>query len=732
MTGVWELCGAWGARVIGGSVTNADPVRIPATPHFPGRLELRENARIILLDPESRAAPIQSQEHDHVMSVETAKETRSFQTEARQLLDLMVHSLYSNKEVFLRELISNASDACDKLRFEALSDESLYEGDGELAIHVEFDEKARTVTVRDNGIGMSREEIIENLGTIAQSGTRQFFEALTGDQAKDSELIGQFGVGFYASFMVADHITVTTRRAGLARDEGVRWESHGEGDFTVETVEAPKRGTRVVLHLRDGEDENGLLEGAHLRAIVQRYSDHISFPVMMIKQGEDEKGEESVNTATALWTRNKSDIADEEYNEFYKHIAHDFDEPLVHLHSRVEGNLEYTSLLYIPKHAPFDIWDRNVRRGVNLYVRRVFIMDDAEQLMPPYLRFVRGVIDSADLPLNVSREILQQNRQIDAIRSGSVKKVLDLLGKLAKDEAEKFTVFWREFGKVFKEGLIDDPKNKESIAELLRFASTHSDASEHTVSLADYVGRMQEGQELIYYITADSHATALSSPHLEIFRAKGIEVLLLSDEIDEWMVNHLQEYQGKQLRSVTKGERDATITGSDEKTDGEGAREHDELLKAFEAALGDRVKAVRVTNRLTTSPACLVADDNELGGHLERLLKAAGQDVPNAKPIMEVNPEHVLVTRFAAEADEQRRVDWANILFDQALLSEGGRLSDPAGFVRRMNAMFLAVAGAGGEKTAAKSSSGRPRKTAKTSKKAAGAGKPAKRKSVEK
>jgi molecular chaperone HtpG len=676
------------------------------------------------------------------MSVETAKETRSFQTEARQLLDLMIHSLYSNKEVFLRELISNASDACDKLRFEALSDESLYEGDGELKIHVEFDSKARTITVRDNGIGMSRDEVIENLGTIAKSGTRQFFESLTGDQAKDSELIGQFGVGFYASFMVADRITVTSRRAGEARDEGVRWESGGEGDFTVETVEVAKRGTRVVLHLREGEEQDGFLDGARLRGIVQRYSDHISFPVMMLKQGEDETGEESVNTATAIWTRAKAEISDEEYNEFYKHIAHDFDDPLVHLHSRVEGNLEYTSLLYIPKHAPFDLWDRNVRRGVNLYVRRVFIMDDAEQLMPPYLRFVRGVIDSADLPLNVSREILQQNRQIDAMRAGSVKKVLDLLAKLARDEQEKFTIFWREFGRVFKEGLIDDPKNKESIAELLRFASTHTDTSEHNVSLADYTGRMQEGQEFIYYITADSHATAVSSPHLEIFRAKGIEVLLLSDEIDEWMVNHLQEYKGKQLRSVTKGELDATITGSEEdKEDGEG-RDHDELLKAFEKALGERVKAVRVTNRLTTSPACLVADDHELGGHLERLLKAAGQDVPQSRPIMEINPEHVLVTRFAAEADEQRREDWANILFDQALLSEGGRLPDPAGFVRRLNEMFLSVAGQGGPQAAgdsspAKSTKAPPktakktaRKTAKASKKGAGAAKAAKRKAA--
>ena len=454
----------------------------------------------------------------------------------------------------------------------------------------------------------------------------------------------------------------------------------------------------------------------------------------MLKQGEDETGKETVNSATAIWTRNKTQITDEEYSEFYKHIAHDFDDPLAHVHSRVEGNLEYTSLLYIPKHAPFDLWDRNVRRGVNLYVRRVFIMDDAEQLMPPYLRFVRGVIDSADLPLNVSREMLQQNRQIDSMRSGSVKKVLDLLAKLAKDDTEKFAIFWREFGKVFKEGLIDDQKNKDGIADLLRFASSHSDASEHTVSLADYVERMKDGQERIYYITADSHATAVSSPHLEIFREKGMEVLLLSDEIDEWMVNHLQEYKGKQLRSVTKGELDAAVVGdADEQKQTEEARDHDALLKAFEGALGDRVKAVRVTNRLTVSPACLIADDHEMGGHLERLLKAAGQDVTNAQPILEINPEHVLVTRFAREADEQRREDWANILFDQALLSEGGRLPDPAGFVRRLNEMVIAVAGEGAAgESAGKSTSPGRKKTASGPKKTTTAGKKAKRRSAKK
>ena len=454
----------------------------------------------------------------------------------------------------------------------------------------------------------------------------------------------------------------------------------------------------------------------------------------MLKLGDDETGEETVNTATAIWTRNKQDISEVEYNEFYKHIAHDFDDPLVHLHSRVEGNLEYTSLLYIPRHAPFDLWDRNVRRGVNLYVRRVFIMDDAEQLMPPYLRFVRGVIDSADLPLNVSREILQQNRQIDAMRAGSVKKVLDLLAKLARDDQEKYATFWREFGKVFKEGLIDDPKNKEAIAELLRFASTESGEAAHTVSLADYVGRMKEGQEHIYYITADSHDTAVSSPHLEIFRERGIEVLLLSDEIDEWAVNHLQEFQGKRLQSVSKGELDASVTGTEdeEKTEEGESREHAALLEAFEKALGDRVKAVRVTNRLTTSPACLVADEHELGGHLERLLRAAGQDVPASKPTLEINPEHVLIERFAAESDGQRRGDWANILFDQALLSEGGRLADPAGFVRRLNEMFLALAGDDGRKVAPKGARSRRKQAGGVSKSDAGGARKARRKSRKK
>jgi molecular chaperone HtpG len=624
------------------------------------------------------------------MSVETGKETRGFETEVRQLLDLMIHSLYSNKEIFLRELISNASDAADKLRFEALSDDSLYEGQGDLEVHVGVDEKARTITVRDNGIGMSREEVVENLGTIAKSGTRQFFEALTGDQARDAELIGQFGVGFYSSFIVADRIVVTSRRAGLGREDGVRWESAGEGEYSVETVEVAKRGTKVVLHLREGVDE--FLDGTRLRDIIRRYSDHISIPIRMLKQGDDETGEETVNTATALWTRAKHEIGDEEYNEFYKHVAHDFEDPLTYLHARVEGNLEYTTLLYIPRHAPFDLWDRNVRRGINLYVRRVFIMDDAEQLMPPYLRFVRGVVDSADLPLNVSREILQQNRQIDAIRSGCVKRVLDLLAKLAKDEPDKYAGFWGEFGRVVKEGLIDDAKNQEGIADLLRFASTHGDSSEQTVSLADYVERMKEGQEKIYYITADNYATAKNSPHLEGFTHKGIEVLLLTDEVDEWAVNHLSEYKGKPLQSASKGELDLGGVEDGEKTEAPVEPEHAPLVDGFTEALGDRVKSVRVTHRLTSSPACLVADEHEMGAHLERLLKAAGQRIDSAKPILEINPEHPMVKRFVQEPDAQRRRDWAGILVDQALLSEGGRLEDPAGFVKKLNEMFLAVA----------------------------------------
>ncbi len=622
----------------------------------------------------------------------TEKTTHGFQTEVRRLLDLMVHSLYSNKEIFLRELISNGSDACDKLRFEALADEELYEGDSDLVIEVLCDPKARTVTVRDNGIGMGAEEATQNLGTIAKSGTRQFFESLTGDAAADARLIGQFGVGFYSCFIVADRVTVTSRRAGSAPEAGVRWESEGAGEFTVETITVPRRGTEVVLHLK--EDEEEFLEPARLRAIIKKYSDHIAFPIRMLGQGSDPI-QETVNTATALWSRARSEISDEEYQEFYKHVAHDFEAPLAWVHSRVEGKLEYTALLYLPARAPFDLWDRTSRHGVNLYVRRVFIMDDAEQLMPPYLRFVRGVIDSADLPLNVSREMLQQRKEIDSIRAGCVKRVLDLVASLAADQPEKFETFWRHFGKVLKEGIVDDPKNRDTIARLLRFASTRGEGERQHVSLADYVGRMKEGQDKIYYVTADRYATARNSPHLEIFQSKDVEVLLLTDEIDEWVVHALGEFEGHALQSVAKGdpELDGIAGGDGDAAGTDDAGDHAELVGRLKEALGERVRDVRVSRRLTRSPACLVVDDHDMSGHLERLLKAAGQDVSGARPILEVNPDHLMVKRYGAESDAARAREWAHIFYEQALLSEGGRLDDPAGFVRRMNDMVLAMTG---------------------------------------
>jgi len=653
------------------------------------------------------------------MTVETHKETLDFQTEARQLLDLVIHSLYSNKEIFLRELVSNASDAADKLRFEALTDDALYEGEGDLKIGVSYDKDTRTLTVRDNGIGMSRQEVMENIGTIAKSGTRQFFEALTGDEAKDSQLIGQFGVGFYSSFIVADRVTLTTRRAGLGPEHGVRWSSTGQGEYSIETVERPQRGTEVVLHLNEGEEE--FLDGYRLRSIIRKFSDHISLPIVMPKEaqpamGEEAEGEEAkveeakveeaqaedetVNKATALWTRAKNEITDEEYKEFYKHVGHDFGDPLAWTHSKVEGKLEYTSLLYVPEHASFDIWDRNQRHGIKLYVRRVFIMDDAEQLMPPYMRFVRGIIDSGDLPLNVSREILQHNRKIDSMRSGSVKKVLGLLESMAKDEPEKYAGFWKEFGRVLKEGVIDDPANQERIAKLLRFASTHNDGDEQNVSLEDYVSRMKEGQEKIYYISGDSYGAVKSSPHLEVFRKKGIEVLLLSDGVDEWVVTHLTEFDGKPLQSITKGELDLGKLGDEEDTEAETKKAEETyqgLVDRVKEALGERVKDVRVTNRLTESPACLVADDYALGGHLERLLKASGQQVTASKPILEVNPGHPLVRRLDQEQDPQRFGDWAHILLEQSLLSEGAQLEDPGAFVRRLNGMLLALSDDTGE-----------------------------------
>ncbi len=611
------------------------------------------------------------------MASTAIKETLGFQAEVKQLLDLMIHSLYSNKEIFLRELISNASDACDKLRFEALTNKELFENDAELKIRVSFDKAARTLTIADNGVGMSREEVIANIGTIARSGTREFFKSLTGEQAKDANLIGQFGVGFYSSFIIADKVTLTTRRAGLPAGAGVRWESDGGGEFTLEPVEQAAHGTEVTLHLREGEDD--LLTGLRLRTIIRKYSDHIVLPIVMKKEEWDkDKSEhrltaedETVNQANALWARPKSDITQEQYDEFYKHVAHDMEAPLCHAHARVEGNKEYTQLLYIPAKAPFDLWDREHRRGIKLYVRRVFIMDDAEQLMPNYLRFVRGVIDSSDLPLNVSREILQQSKDIEALRGGSVRRVLGMLEDLAENQKDKFATFWKEFGRVFKEGIGEDFANRERIAKLLRFATTRTDSATQDVSFADYVSRMKPEQDKIYYATADTFAAAKNSPHLEVFRKKGIEVLLLAERVDEWMAGNLHEFDGKQLQSVAKGELDlGKLEDEAEKKEQEKASgEHKELIAKIQKSLGDRVKEVRVTLRLTESPACLVADQHELGANLERLLKAAGQKVPSSKPILEINPRHPLVQRLIYEADVQRFDDWSHVLFDQALLS---------------------------------------------------------------
>ena len=622
------------------------------------------------------------------MSVETKTETMEFQAEVRQLMKLMIHSLYSNKEIFLRELISNASDACDKLRFEALSDESLYDGDSELKIRVSFDKDARTVTVSDNGIGMSREEVVENIGTIAKSGTQQFFESLTGDQAHDLELIGQFGVGFYSCFIVADKVTLTTRRAGAAADQAVRWESAGEGSYSIATVSKDSRGTEIVLHLREGEDE--FLDAWRLRSIITRYSDHISIPIEMPSQ--DKEGEwEVVNHASALWKRPKKDISDDEYKEFYKHVAHDFGEPLAWVHTQVEGSQSYTSLLYIPRTAPFDLWDRDRRHGIKLYVKRVFIMDDAEHLMPQYLRFVRGLVDSDDLPLNVSREILQQNKFIDSIRGASVKKILGLLENMAKNEPEKYAEFWKQYGQVLKEGPAEDYANRERIARLLRFASTHTDSEEQTVSLEDYVSRMKEGQDKIYYITADSFSAAKNSPHLEVFRKKGIEVLLLSDRVDEWLVSHLTEFDGKPLVSVARGDLDLGKIGGDEdeKQDDKAVEAHKDFLDKLKEALGDDISEVRPSKRLTDSPSCLVLGEQEMALHMQKLLKQAGHEVPESKPALEVNLDHPLVKRLEAEADTERFADWARLLFEQALLAEGGQLEDPTSFVKRLNTILV-------------------------------------------
>lgn len=636
-----------------------------------------------------------------------SSQTLNFQAEVKQLLHLMIHSLYSNREIFLRELVSNASDACDKLRFEALDTGSLYENDSELKIRIGFDAEAKTITIADNGIGMSRDEAITHLGTIAKSGTREFFGQLTGDQKKDANLIGQFGVGFYSAFLVADRVTVLTRRAGLPTSAGVKWECSMAGDeagaYTVEQIEKPGRGTEITLHLREGQED--LLSSWKLKSLVRKYSDHIMQPIVMKKEewDEDKKAQvvtdedETVNQANALWARSKNDISEDEYKGFYKHVSHDFEDPLAWTHSRVEGRHEYTNLLYIPKNPPFDLWDRNARHGIKLYVKRVFIMDDAEKLMPSYLRFVRGVVDSADLPLNVSREILQESKDVDTIRSGCTKKVLTLLESLANsDEAadkEKYATFWKAFGKVLKEGVGEDFANKEKIAGLLRFASTLADSSDETVSLADYIARMKEGQDKIYFVTAESFNAAKNSPHLEVFRKKGIEVLLLTDRVDEWVTGNLTEFDGKQLVSVARGGLDlGALEDEAEKQETEkAADEYKELLDKMKLSLGERVKDVKVTLRLTDSPACLVADEHDVGMNLARILKAAGQNAPESKPILEINPKHPAVLRLKHE--DQSFDDWAVVLFEQALLAEGGTLDDPATFVKRINQLMMAMSG---------------------------------------
>lgn len=629
-------------------------------------------------------------------SATASGQTMGFQAEVKQLLHLMIHSLYSNKEIFLRELVSNASDACDKLRFESIDHPQFMEGDPDLRIRVDFDKDARTITISDNGIGMSRDEAIANLGTIARSGTKEFFSQLTGDKQKDAQLIGQFGVGFYSSFIVADKVTVNTLRAGLPSNEAVTWVSDGQGEFTISESSKTTRGTEVTLHLREGEDD--FLSGWKLREILRRYSDHISLPVQMNKEEWDEKASamvkkdewESVNQANALWTRNKSDITDEQYREFYKHVSHDYDDPLAWTHNRVEGRSEYTQLLYIPKHAPFDLWDRDARRGVKLYVKRVFIMDDAEQLLPSYLRFVRGVIDSADLPLNVSREILQESRDVRAIREGSAKRVLSMLEDMAENRKDDFATFWKEFGQVLKEGTGEDAANLERIAKLLRFASTKDDSDAQVVTLADYVSRMKDGQDKIYYVTADSYAAGSQSPHLEIFRKKGIEVLVMWDRVDEWMLSHLREFEGKQLVSVAKGglDLDALADDAEKKRQTEVAEQFKPLVERLQAALKDRAKEVRVTLRLVDSPSCVVVGQNELSPHLQRLLKQAGQAAPNVLPVLEINPEHPLVQRVQSAADAQFD-DWAHLLLDQAMLADGSQLPDPTAYVRRVNKLLL-------------------------------------------
>ncbi|EAQ99274.2 molecular chaperone HtpG [Congregibacter litoralis] len=640
------------------------------------------------------------------MTAQMNKETLGFQTEARQLLQLMIHSLYSNKEIFLRELISNASDAVDKLRFAALSDDALLEGDSDYSVRVDVDKEAGTVTISDNGIGMSRDEVIDNLGTIAKSGTAAFLEQLSGDQQKDSQLIGQFGVGFYSSFIVADRVAVHTRKAGADASEGVLWESQGEAEFTIEAQDKEARGTSITLYLR--EDCKDFADDWRVRSVIKKYSDHISVPVLMkeapLPAGDDADDEQSeaaapeykaVNEATALWTRSRSEVTDEEYGAFYKHVSHDFEDPLSWSHNRVEGKLEYTSLLYIPARAPFDLWNRDANRGVKLYVQRTFIMDDAEQFLPMYLRFVKGVLDSNDLSLNVSREILQQDKTVDALRSALSKRVLDMLSKMAKNEPEKYATFWKEFGQVLKEGPAEDMGNKDKIADLLRFSSTHTDEETQDQSLKSYVERMQEGQDKIYYVVAENFNTAKRSPQLEVFRKRGIEVLLLSDRVDDWLMNHLQEFDGKQLQDVARGRLDLDDESEEEKQVREAAEKDSEgLIERLKSVIGDDVEEVRVTTRLTNSPACLVVGEQDMGAQMRRIMEAAGQPVPESKPILEINPTHSLINRLDAETDEDRFADLAKIIFDQANLAEGGQLDDPAAYVERLNKLLLQLSNA--------------------------------------
>jgi molecular chaperone HtpG len=641
------------------------------------------------------------------MSEVTNQESMQFQTEVDQLLKLMIHSLYSNKEIFLRELISNSADACDKLRFEAVSDDSLYENDGDLCIYIEADEEKNTITIRDNGIGMTKDEVINNIGTIAKSGTKAFMEKLTAEQSNDANMIGQFGVGFYSSFMVADKVTLTSRHAGDDVSRGTIWESDGTSGYTIGETEKEQRGTEIILHLK--EDEKSLANSYSLRNIVSKYSDHIAVPIKMYKnvdepetkEGEEkatekavEKEWETVNKADALWKRPKSEITDEEYNEFYKSVAQDWTDPLLRTHNKVEGNIEYTSLLYVPSKAPFDLFEQKQTHGIKLYVQRVFIMDDTENLMPRYLRFVRGLIDSNDLPLNVSREILQSNSTIDSMRKASVKKILGLLKKLANKDADKYQLFWKEFGNVMKEGPGEDFDNKEAVAKLLRFSSTSTDNEAQTISLDDYVLRMRENQEKIYYITADSFTAAKNSPHLEVFRKKDIEVLLLSDRVDEWLMSHLNEFDGKSLQSVAKGELDLGKFDSEEdkKEQEETAKQAEDVIKRMKEALGDKVDDVRVSHRLTNSPSCIVLSEQDMALYMQQLMKQAGQEMPSSKPVLEINPGHPMIQRISDETDETQFNDWSSIIFDQAVLAEGGQLEDPSGFVNKLNTMMLSLA----------------------------------------